>query len=294
MTISNNDTSKIEVDYESDDNNIMGDLGFMFDSEQAVHCRTLSFRPELKDESDCNSNNSIQVSLECVDDDPGHVQSGHYLWPASPALAQHLVNEYCKSQRSMSVWSSYAETVIELGSGCGLGGCIAMQLPNVKLVVFTDHDPGCIDRARANSERTVSEMRSCASSKSSQNEGLDKNVALDYFMLSWGDKKAASELLDKLDVKKGFDLVIGSDLIYDEGVVEPLLCTISMLLGKKDSNIDPSIGSKGKMIMTQSFAYEKATETAIEKACTTFGLKRVILKCELSKNGIRVSEFFRI
>ena len=54
----------------------LGDMGFMFDNEQPTVLETYTFPP------------SISVSMNVVDDDPGAVISGHYLWPASHLMAK--------------------------------------------------------------------------------------------------------------------------------------------------------------------------------------------------------------
>ena len=194
------------------------------------------------------------------------MQSGHYLWPASPALAQYLVDTYSFNDDAISV--------IELGAGCGLGGCIAMQLPKFETIVFTDHDPGTLELSRSNAERAFSSSKSRSS--------------LHYRLLSWGDESESKKLLCDLHMDNhGVDLVIGSDLIYDEGVVKPLFKTVSMLLrpvGGKESN--------GKrMIMTQSFSYDESTERAIDAACNEFGLLRKLISSSLTEGGVKIQAF---
>ncbi|CAN0354302.1 unnamed protein product, partial [Hapterophycus canaliculatus] len=61
-------------------------------------------------------------------------QSGHYVWPAAPALAAYLVDRKSALPRGGKC--------LELGAGCGLAGLVAAQLPSTTAVVFTDHDPG--------------------------------------------------------------------------------------------------------------------------------------------------------
>lgn len=61
-------------------------------------------------------------------------QSGHYVWPAAPALSAYLVD------RRLALPGG--GRCLELGAGCGLAGLVAAQLPLTTAVVFTDHDPG--------------------------------------------------------------------------------------------------------------------------------------------------------
>lgn len=198
-------------DDESSEDDVMADMGFMFDSEQAVVCKSLIFQRSVG-ENACNSGIAtlfkVYVELESIDDDPGAVQSGHYLWPASPALAQHLV----QLDTSSLLGGKNAIRVVELGAGCGLGGCVAMQLPGVESVMLTDHDPGCLDRARTNVQKTKVKLLQ----EKADLSGLD--VDMSFELLSWGDTENAENLLSKQEID-GFHLVIGSDLIYDVGVV---------------------------------------------------------------------------
>jgi predicted nicotinamide N-methyase len=95
------------------------ELGFLFDSGLQRSRQTFTFGAHT-------------VTLQFVDDEPGAVQSGHYLWPAAPALAEYLVEN----------WPSLAtSTVLELGCGCGLAGLVAGQA-DAGCVLFTDHDFG--------------------------------------------------------------------------------------------------------------------------------------------------------
>lgn len=61
-------------------------------------------------------------------------QSGHYVWPAAPALSAYLVDRRLALPRG--------GRCLELGAGCGLAGLVAAQLEGTSAVVFTDHDPG--------------------------------------------------------------------------------------------------------------------------------------------------------
>eukprot|EP00903_Cladosiphon_okamuranus_P006055 g5970.t1 len=82
----------------------------------------------------------VSVAVRLVDDDPGAVQSGHYVWPAAPALSAYLVDRRLALPRG--------GRCLELGAGCGLAGLVAAQLEATSAVVFTDHDPGVLDMIR--------------------------------------------------------------------------------------------------------------------------------------------------
>ena len=76
-------------------------IGFMFDKMREKVFTTFSFP------------NSISINISAIDDNPGHVQSGLYLWPAAECACHYLI----------SIWGDMKpKTVVELGAGCGLSG----------------------------------------------------------------------------------------------------------------------------------------------------------------------------
>ena len=65
---------------ENDDNDdYLTDVGFMFDS---YHSR---------DKIKINFVDLCSISINCIDEEPGHVQSGQHLWPGAT-----LLSNYCK------------------------------------------------------------------------------------------------------------------------------------------------------------------------------------------------------
>ncbi|CAM9464339.1 unnamed protein product [Ectocarpus sp. 12 AP-2014] len=119
------------ADTDSSDDGCFGDVGFMFDNALPKTRRSFQF-------------GDISVAVRLVDDDPGAVQSGHYVWPAAPALSAYLVD------RRLAL--PCGGRCLELGAGCGLAGLVAAQLPLTTAVVFTDHDPGVLDMIRESIE----------------------------------------------------------------------------------------------------------------------------------------------
>ena len=72
---------------EEDEDDGLTSMGFMFDNEQETKLKTFSFMLQAS-----SPPLIVVVSLNVVDDDPGAVISGHYLWPASHLMANLLVN----------------------------------------------------------------------------------------------------------------------------------------------------------------------------------------------------------
>lgn len=183
------------MDEESDatDEGDMSAIGFMFDFASSK--QTLTF-----------SAAQIQISLRTIGEQPGHLQSGQYLWPAARFLAEHLVQN----------WSDLtADVVIELGAGCGACGLVASALSGVKSVLLTDYDPGSI---RLLEENIVLNERIKTA-----------GCVLLARSLTWG---SVGEYLDEVLQLVGdrSRLVIGSDLIYCKNVIPPLLETVKSLL----------------------------------------------------------------
>jgi predicted nicotinamide N-methyase len=163
------------------------------------------------------------------------------VWPAATALAQHLVDRPFDSPPP--------ETALELGAGCGLVSLVALQVYDLKQLVLTDHDPTTLQRAQLNYQATCRQL------------AQRPETVVAFELLTWGDEPAAKELLASESVK--FDLIFGSDLIYDASVVTPLLKTVSWLLA-----------SGGKFVYSQSFEYDKITNLEQDAACAELGLQQ--------------------
>eukprot|EP00592_Proboscia_alata_P001190 CAMPEP_0194370044 /NCGR_PEP_ID=MMETSP0174-20130528/18392_1 /TAXON_ID=216777 /ORGANISM="Proboscia alata, Strain PI-D3" /LENGTH=312 /DNA_ID=CAMNT_0039147327 /DNA_START=15 /DNA_END=953 /DNA_ORIENTATION=- len=266
------------------------DIGFMFDSENDTLMRSFSFSPNTM--SGEESGMTINVQVQSIDDDPGAVQSGHYLWPAAPVLAQHLVDMFgcssAKEDAERSLVKESVHNVLELGAGCGLASLVAMQIfPDLRQVILTDHDPGTLSLSEENYDAT------CERLEETDAEIAAKLPLLSFERLGWGEKDDIADILslitypddksESCNGKGGFDLVLGSDLIYCEDVVSPLIFTVARTLSK--SNVG------AKMIMTQSFPYESGTEDEISRVCLECNLVRTVLSDKLTGGGIRVQTF---
>ena len=251
-------------DDDDDEDACFADMGFMFEGAE----------PSILEKFEWTKGDRIvKVTLKRADGDPGAVQSGHYLWPAAPALAEHLLER-----------KETPTTILELGSGCALLSLTALQVfSNLQCLVTTDHDPGTLDRAKENHEITCEEVFA-------DHRLLEQiiSVPIVWELLSWGDEDDAINILKTLqstinqaDAK--FDMILGSDLIYDVDVAKPLLLTVAALMNKKNH---------ARFIMSQSFPYDDRTETVIDNVCASLGLQRTKIADNLhQEGGVRIQEY---
>eukprot|EP00596_Hydrurales_sp_CCMP1899_P011206 CAMPEP_0119040774 /NCGR_PEP_ID=MMETSP1177-20130426/10794_1 /TAXON_ID=2985 /ORGANISM="Ochromonas sp, Strain CCMP1899" /LENGTH=138 /DNA_ID=CAMNT_0007006137 /DNA_START=195 /DNA_END=608 /DNA_ORIENTATION=- len=124
---------------EEEQEGFLGSIGFMFDAQHARHIKTVCF-------------GDITLLLKLIGEDPGHVQSGQYLWPAAAAMGQYLVDNWVTLQ---------SPSILELGAGVGLAGLVASKLKGTKKVVLTDYDHGSLQLLNENTELNKSGTDTC-------------------------------------------------------------------------------------------------------------------------------------
>lgn len=226
------------------------DIGFMFDAAHEKSTKLFTF------------NKSISVDLCYIEQEPGALQSGHYVWPAAPALCNYLINfweDICHS----------SDNVVELGAGCGLTGLVVAQLlqQNGK-VLFTDHDPGVL--------KTIM-----------HNVTLQKKENLATCLtecLRWGENGADDIKRLRTLVDGDVSLIVGSDVIYAKEVVELLFWTVNAILPKNEC---------GVFIMCSSFQYDTDTEHEISLACDLYGFSRKTVVERNEESIICIQQFSR-
>ncbi|KAJ3297617.1 hypothetical protein HDU79_002791 [Rhizoclosmatium sp. JEL0117] len=161
---------------------------------------------------------SIQVSLVIDTGYSGsqfHVEEqGLYLWPSAAPLAKLMVQqpERIKGKR-----------ILELGAGVGLTTCVAAKLEPT-LLVATDFDSNTLSRLSLNLHHN-----NC---KSASVSCLDWRVLLsDANHIPPSDLSVRKRKLeDALGVNASFDLILGSDLFWDEDMADLVISTIKELL----------------------------------------------------------------
>jgi hypothetical protein len=304
----NQDEINDHDDSSSNCSSCYADMGFMFEGMEPTQTQTLEFSPTTG-----GGESVVEIELNAIDNDPGAVQSGHYLWPGASSMVQFLVDTMYSSDistsanvdsfsKSREILSSLSVgSILELGAGCGLVGLASLQLwgsshnnqgSSLKHVVFTDHDPGTLKRASDNYEATQKKrQRKNMTDEALQSDEL--NVAFES--LSWGDEADAARLKSQLMDDGGFDLILGSDLIYCADVVRPLFITAKLLLHRDRPKKTSSF------ILSQSFIYDSDVEQEIDAICAELKMCRHIKYDTLKNNtenlthridpGIRIQEF---
>lgn len=226
-------------------------VGFMFDAEARKEQIEICLQ-------------GIKILLKLIDEEPGHVQSGQYLWPASYCLSNHLI----------TCWDNLkAENVLELGAGVGMGGILCSRLAGVKTVTLTDYDPGSLELLNDNIELNAvdNSQTSCKCKSSFLQWGSDISPDSDIFM-------------------NHYDLIIGSDLLYCTGVVNPLLKTVARIFATHPVGSSSSpILTSNLFVLASSFEVGKEIENAVEKAAAEYNLSVENVEPLVVSNGIKKS-----
>jgi len=293
-------------DDESDhEDEIYSDIGFMFEGSHASVLKHYAFPSEPDDGDGAvaatteHAGKSVHVALHVVDDEPGAVQSGHYLWPAAPALCEYLVKNAATirtpakldgaEEDLLASGNGKLRSVVELGAGTALVAIVALQMfwKDLDCVFVTDHDPGTLEKAKNNHETTMEELYDQATTEEDQSVVLNEISAVPFYFeeLKWGVEAEIKRLQHKIHGRletPQVDMIVGSDLIYCFENVDPLLLTVSKLLDR----------GQGVFLLSQSFAYDEETEQQIDLMSAKLGLERIVHADTLgSKGGSKIQRF---
>jgi predicted nicotinamide N-methyase len=148
--------------------------------------------------------------------------------------------------------------VLELGSGCGsLGLGFAAMVPGSR-VLLTDPDlPTLFDEGEEPSS-TLEWLRGNVALNAELGERVDAAPLL------WGDAEHASAILREPRWSDGFDLVLGSDLLYNPDVYASLLDTMGVF-SNRDRACPVVLGyparvNEGRFLKLAESAYDVRTE----------------------------------
>ncbi|KAJ1454618.1 putative methyltransferase-domain-containing protein [Pelagophyceae sp. CCMP2097] len=157
-------------------------------------------------------------------------QSGHSVWPAAKQLAEYV---------ALNV-EVQGKTVVELGCGIGLVGLACVHL-GAACVTFTDRDPGTLKLVESALSRNPAAAGGAKCERLRWSEGF-------------------------FDEAPRYDLVVAADVVYDPGVVAPLVATAARRLALM-----------GEMLLAASFELDESLPVLVNE-CRRRGLKLQMLR----------------
>ena len=167
-------------------------------------CRKFIFKPFKRLEDGSLVHDESKEPVDVTIPEQLAASYGLYIWPCSPVLAWYI-------------WLHQAEfadkTVLELGSGTCLPGLLCAKIGS-KQVLLSD------DFWQPNTLKNCKEAVKV--------NGLSNSERVKVLGVSWGEY--SNEILRFKDL----DFLIGSDLLFDPKVFEPLVKTIALLLERNE------------------------------------------------------------
>ncbi|KAG4985520.1 hypothetical protein AAZX31_12G076100 [Glycine max] len=166
-----------------------------------------------------NSPTTFEMPLEVMghelqfSQDPNSKHLGTTVWDASLVFVKFLERNCRKGKFSPAKLKG--KRVIELGAGCGVSG-IGMALLGCDVIVTDQKE--VLPLLQRNVERNISRI----TQKNPESFGSIKVAEL-----QWGDESHIKA------VGPPFDYIIGTDVVYVEHLLEPLLQTILALSGPR-------------------------------------------------------------
>ena len=124
--------------------------------------------------------------------------TGLKTWPAAEFLLQLFFKENILQEN---------DTVLELGCGIGMIGISLLQCGKVKKVIFTDHSESVLEVVKQNLHKN----------------GIHNENSFHVQKLDW--EKNETEVPDH-------DLVIGSDIVFDQRIIPSLVRTLKVCFKK--------------------------------------------------------------
>ena len=142
--------------------------------------------------------------------------TGRFVWPSSMPLLQRLQRDFLASDGKGQESPSKKIRILELGSGCGLLGMGIQVLGGSKVEVILSEHGGAVKWLKTNIE---------------QNETLFERTPT-AVCLDWRKFNAIDSDVGLVD-EEYFDLIVGSDILYDSNLHQALTNTIARLSSSK-------------------------------------------------------------
>mmetsp|Transcript_4357 Transcript_4357/g.8540 ORF Transcript_4357/g.8540 Transcript_4357/m.8540 type:complete len:346 (-) Transcript_4357:105-1142(-) len=114
------------------------------------------------------------------------------------------------------------KSVLELGTGTGLGSLVAFEL-GARVVTATDRNPKVLDLANANFNRNVPDTGGRTLQTRRLNWGADQCSASQLKTSTYELGMCWSDIAGTKRRNNKYDVIIGSDLTYSEGVLPELI-----------------------------------------------------------------------
>ncbi|KAK9663989.1 hypothetical protein RND81_14G011600 [Saponaria officinalis] len=147
--------------------------------------------------------------------DPNSKHLGTTVWDASMVFAKYLEKNCRKGRFCPSKLKG--KRVIELGAGCGVAG---FGMAMLGCEVITTDQKEVVPLLQRNVDRNTSMIMQA-------NTNVDSFGSMKVAELDWGNKDHIQA------VNPPFDYVIGTDVVYAEHLLDPLLETICALSGPR-------------------------------------------------------------
>lgn len=212
------ETEWIEMKDDNDDDCFSSN---MFANPDPYETFTYHFKLPSNDNNEINNNNEIEIDIQLIGRRADEAQllssTGLTLWRAAPILCNYLILNselYVKNK-----------VVLELGAGLGLCSILTAIL-GASTVIISDGDSISLSNMRENIERNRHLF------------SINSNVNVQCLQLRWGINLEEFKIKCNLSTSDGlFDIILGSDIIYVETILEPLFLTIANLLTKNGTFI---------------------------------------------------------
>ena len=174
------------------------------------------------------------VELRVRHDQSLHDSCGGIVWESAFCLAGYL-RRRAREGRAIARGKRFARCdVVELGAGCGLLGMVASAL-GAKNVIVTDH-PDAMPLLRKNVDANEGALREAAEAhertrvalKAKKGDGRARGVGA--LPLDWTSDEHLSDVVEL----GPYDVVLATDVVFNESLVAPLVRCIRRCLRRRD------------------------------------------------------------
>ncbi|CAM6093615.1 unnamed protein product [Calypogeia fissa] len=164
--------------------------------------------------------------------------TGQLVWPGAELLAEYLLHNQSLLRGA---------SVLELGAGLGVTGLLCARY--CEHVVLTDYHDTVLKVMQMNVDHQIS-----TSALQSPNVEVQK--------LEWGCDDHMNSVLKKHD--KGFDLIIGADICYQESFLPSLMTTIRHLLRQERARSSAILGYVSRFTSMDVAVIREASKLNLE------------------------------